>query len=323
MSSPTPPPYGGSPQPGSSASPIADLSYRNYDGPLQTRAVRWWIVSLANIRLITKKPGFWVLAAIACLPFLAQGVILFFAGNLAPGGGALFGGAPTGQKYATLFYTALQPHLFFIFLIGLMAGTGSIAADNKANALIVYLSKPITKGDYLLGKWMGIFLVLFAVTFVPSILLYGFCLLSYASSGFLKDEPLLLFRVLGICVIPGVVHASLLVGFSAWSKTPSMAGSFYAGLYFISSAISTVVAATISGGNPMRNPDIMYLSVPGVINGLAQNVLGITDPASRRFGGDPVPAPNALLLIALGTLFVLGGLAAARAKINAVEVVKG
>jgi len=51
---------------------------------------------------------------------------------------------------------------FSILCIALVVGAGAIAADNRSNALMVYLSKPITKGDYLLGKWMGIFLAIFS-----------------------------------------------------------------------------------------------------------------------------------------------------------------
>ena len=50
--------------------PIADLSYRSYDGPLHTRAARWWIVTLASLRLAVKKKGFWIAAAISLLPYL-------------------------------------------------------------------------------------------------------------------------------------------------------------------------------------------------------------------------------------------------------------
>src|SRR5262249_28740643 len=52
------------------APPIADLSYRGYDGPLETRAFRWWIVSLAMIRLAKRRVWFWIWAVLSSLSYL-------------------------------------------------------------------------------------------------------------------------------------------------------------------------------------------------------------------------------------------------------------
>ncbi len=46
------------------ASPIADLTYRTYDGPLHTRAMRWWIVALSGLRATIKQKGFWIVGAL-------------------------------------------------------------------------------------------------------------------------------------------------------------------------------------------------------------------------------------------------------------------
>ena len=69
-----------------------------------------------------------------------------------------------------------------------------------------------------------------------------------------------------------------------------------------------------------------HFCLRGVINGLQQNNLHVTisHAAMRRGGGGDISAPPQLvpLLIIAGVL-VVGGLLAARAKINAVEVIRG
>ena len=53
----------------------------------------------------------------------------------------------------------------FLLFIALLAGAGSIANDNRANALLVYLSKPCRKVDYLFGKWAGLAMLIAGVPF--------------------------------------------------------------------------------------------------------------------------------------------------------------
>jgi hypothetical protein len=73
---------------------------------------------------------------------------------------------------------------------------------------------------------------------------------------------------------------------------------------------------------------IRHMSISGIINGLNQNLYGLVlhwPNVSRRRGFNvaELPPPNAAILFSLFLVIVIGGIAAARAKINAVEVVRG
>lgn len=304
------------------ASPIADLTYRNYDGPLLTRAARWWIVALANIRLNLKKPGFWITTALCFLVYIIFGLVRYIQAQAGAVGG--MGGGEVGQKYATTFFQAYQAQALFLFILALIVGTGSIAADNRANALLVYLSKPITKGDYLFGKWMSIFLLLFAVTVVPALLLYGFFVALFFKDGILTEEPLLLLRILGAMAFPAAIYASLLVGISAWSKTGRMAGGVLAGVYFVSLILVQTFSSFLFRHDFAKGALLRCGSLQGLTVGLAQNIYNVTiapPPFAQNQDKIPPPAFGILALFAVG-LIVLG-VAAARAKIKAVEVIRG
>ncbi len=304
--------------PSNAPSPIADLSYRTYEGELKTRSLRWWVISMAVMRLLKKSVGFWINAGVIVLIYLIAGLQLYLTGNLGSRvNGAL--GIDEQTKYASTFFQVSGNTGLMVFIICLTVGAGSIAADNKANALMVYLSKPLTKGDYLLGKWAGIFMTLFLVNFCPAITLYLYCLTSYISQGFLKNEPMLIFKVFGACLVPAIIHASLLVGCSAWSKSPRAAYIFYAGLYFLSTIASGIMFGVIYRGDMQSGGHILNYSLGGVINGLCQSIYGV----QTVFPGGKLPMPSLPLMLTLAIIFVAVGVAAARAKINAVEVVKG
>ena len=306
------------------ASPIADLTYRNYDGPLQTRAVRWWIVAVSGLRQAFRRPGFWVGVALCALPCFFIGLMLYFQGlaGLTPPRGAM--AADEGGRFARAFFQITPLQGLLVFIVALNVGSGSIAADNGANALLVYLSKPLTKGDYLLGKWMGVFLLIAGTLLIPNLLLYIFCLLMFFKDGFLSDEPLLIGRVLLACCVPGVLYASLFIGASAWSKTGRAAGGFMAALYFLSAILSGVLFGIFT----MRTRDpsdaqllLQNASIQGIIGGLTQHIYGL---ASRHIGrGMNIAAAPLWPLVLVFAGMVAMGVSAARAKVKAVEVVRG
>lgn len=307
--------------------PVSDTGYRDYNGPLHTRAIRWWIVAAAGLRMLTRRPGFWILSALSVMPYLSAGLLFYFQ-SFGAQLGQLTPPYPVGQKYAGHFWGALEWQQLSLFLIALMVGAGSIAADNRTNALLVYLSKPLTKGDYLLGKWMGVFLMLFLIALVPALVLYAYCLISFRTKGFLSEEPLLILRLLGAAAVPAAIHASLLLGFSAWSKTPRLSGAIYAGVYMVGGFVSQVIGLIVYRGDMSEGILLRHMSIGGVISGLTQLIYGVTilTRGFHRSRGMEVVAldpPVAWITLAVAAGLVVGGLVAARAKIQAVEVIRG
>lgn len=323
-------------EPAAQVAGIADLTYRNYDGPLQTRTARWWVVALSVVRTNLRKPGFWVLAGIILLIYLFNGLIFYVTRNVSN----VMGGANRQTlTYAGTAYQCVNASSLLVFLAALVVGAGSIAADNRANALLVYLAKPLTKGDYLLGKWAGVFLLLAGIALAPALLLYLFFLTAYYNDGFLKENPWLFVRLAGTALLPPLLNASLIVGFSAWSNNPRLAGAIYAGFYFITQALTGTAGFLLFrnalldedlGARPavvVRAVTIQHASVRGVADGLGLALMRV-HPRDLPFFGPrrfrrrmqpPAPLPLALLGIAL----IAVPLAAARARIRAVEVVRG
>jgi ABC-2 type transport system permease protein len=317
--------------PATVASPIADLSYRNYDGPLKTRAIRWWVITMGGLRLIWSKPWFYFIAAMPFLRFLIAGFLLYFVPQLT--GGRFNPLMPPEQKYSLAFWSALCGNFnsLAIFGVALSVGASSIAADNQANALLVYLSKPLSKGDYLLGKWMSVFLTIFAVTLGPLLLLYVFCLGSFREDGFFSNDPWMIVHLVLAAMVPAVLHASLLIGISAWSKSPRIVGAIYASLYFIGGIIVSLLGLILYHDNPTAREFVNHCSISGIIDAVSQNIMHVKLPVMQGLQnmGDDLenlikweqPPLWPFLLMGLGLVGV--SLAAARAKINAVEVVRG
>lgn len=318
------------------ASPIADLSYRHYDGPLEPPAHRWWAIARASMRLSLKKRGFWLWASFSAWFYVLLLAIFFFVDTFTP--------SVPGQKNPILqqvvwkdqFLNAFSMGQLFFFILALMIGVGTIANDNRANALLVYLSKPCTKTDYIIGKWLGIFLPITLVTAVPTLVFYLYCVLTYRDFGFLTEDPRLIFRLMGMVLVSGFVHASLSMGISSLFSQGRLAGATYAGLYFFTLFFTTAMDITSDvlqqGGKPVPGivNNLYYASVDGIQIGMAKAILGTDGSAPFLQGGGggrrpitplSVPAPDFWIMFG-----IVGGLCAlailvAWTRVKAVEVV--
>lgn len=337
---------------------IADTSYRGYDGPLNAPLLRWWVVAWATIRnnIGRKRIGFWIIAGFILLVYLVQGVI-FYVTNLASQN---FGVELNNQSrpYAATIFQAQASIEIWIFAAVLTVGAASIAADNKANALLVYLSKPLTRWDYLIGKWMGVFLLLFALTFIPNLFLYLFFLGTYYNDGFLQQEPWLFGKIFVGSLLSPAIHTSVMLGISAWTKSPRLAGAAYAALFFILGIALDNVARVISAGDKDYQKGatlalVRNAGIDGLGSGISQTLYDV-DPmqvimqrrSQRRARGrrntqnNPTTPERPLTereeralrelerpplspLLLLGALYVVLPLSAAAVRIRAVEIVKG
>ena len=164
---------------------------------------------------------------------------------------------------------------FWPLMIALLVGAGSIAADNRANALQVYLAKPMTKRDYLIGKWLSIFLVLFGSYFVPMLLVILYQAFDVGIVEFIKTDGIIFAALPLMAAMPSALHASLLLGISAWNKTPWIVGVIYAGLYFFTTLLANVVAGSVDTTERME-ATLRHLSIEGVVSGFGQWILNAT-----------------------------------------------
>ncbi|HVL40266.1 MAG TPA: ABC transporter permease subunit [Fimbriimonadaceae bacterium] len=316
------------------AAPIADLSYRTYDGPLAPPTFRWWSIAKMTMRLNIKKKLFWWWALLTPAWYYVLGSVFYFADLMAENARTMGTGADRAvQTFLTQivwkdqFLDAFNRAQIWLFLITVTIGAGIIAADNRANALLVYLSKPCTKLDYIAGKWVGMFLMMTAVMGVPTLLFYAYCLLSYRSYGFLSQDPWLILKLLAMIPLPAALYASIILGISSLFDQGRIAGAVFSGLFFISYFMTIIVSIIRFEARPTQSPlldNAFYLSLDGILQGLFKIILGTS--GSRPFGMrtrgfEFPPPPNPALFITLYVLICAGFIWLAWRRVRAVEVV--
>src|SRR5947208_12736061 len=124
--------------------PIHDQGYRRYGGSRDRRGRAWAVIATAGLRTFFAKRVLLGLLLASWVPFLIRTVQMYAAANL-PQAAFL---APS----AGMFRQFLAQQAPFVFFITVYVGAGLIANDRRANALQIYLSKPLTRTEYVFGK---------------------------------------------------------------------------------------------------------------------------------------------------------------------------
>src|SRR5262245_60171381 len=143
--------------------PIHDQSYRRYGGGKATPGAAWMVIARAGILNMVRKRIFIALMLFAWLPFIVRAAQIYGAVNF-PQASILALSAETLREY-------LEQQNFFVFFVTIWVGAGLIASDRRANALQIYLSKPLTRSEYIAGKVAVLFFFLMLVTWLPAMLL--------------------------------------------------------------------------------------------------------------------------------------------------------
>src|SRR5262245_39921209 len=156
----------------------------------------WLVIAWAGILTMIRKRAFLGLLVFAWLPFLGRAIQLYMSTNF-PQVALL---APTAQTFRE-FLGQQNGAVPFVFIVTIYVGAGLIANDRRANALQIYLSKPLMRSEYIAGKATVLFAFLLFVTLLPALLLLMLQVVFAGSFAFLKAN---------LFLFPAITLASLL-----------------------------------------------------------------------------------------------------------------
>ena len=309
----------------SATSPIADLTYRGYSGPLNEADRRWWAIAKMTMRMGIKRKGFWVCSVLSGWYYLVMMAVFYFAEVITSNAGQLRNPFLSTIVWRDQFVAGFSTAQLLLFIVAMIIGIGTIANDNRANALLIYLSKPCTKLDYLVGKWVGLFIPLYCVALVPSLVFYGYIAMSFRDYGSVSSAPWMPLQLLIMAAFPACLMASLCVGISSMFKEGRLAGATFAGVYFISNLFTQMmIGVYLMVGDNRLVRDLFYASVDGMSIAMAKFVCFTDGSAMAMQKGQhagTIGRPDAIL--AFLAFFAISALSVwiAWLRIRPVEVV--
>jgi ABC-2 type transport system permease protein len=213
--------------------PIHDQGYRRYGGERAAHGRAWAVIASAGIRTMLRKRSFLGLLLLAWAPFFVRAVQIYAAANL-PQASFL---APTPE----MFRDFLTQQGIFVFFIAVYAGSGLIATDRRANALQIYLSKPLSRVEYVFGKLAVLLAFLLLVTWVPAIVLLVVQVMFAGDFTFFLDNIFLFPAITLSAFIQTITVTATMLALSSLSRSSRYVGVLYAGVIFFTQAMYGVL----------------------------------------------------------------------------------
>ena len=218
-----------------------------------------------------RKRAFLGLLLLAWVPFVVRAVQIYLGGQLPAGRDSCAATAETFREF-------LEQQGIFVFFVTIYVGAGLIANDRRANALQIYLSKPLTRAEYIAGK-LGVLVVVPAARHLGArrMLLLVLQVLFAGNFTFVRAEPV---------PLPGH-HAS-------FSLLQVLVASF------TMLALSSLVEEQPLRRHPLRRHRLLHRRRSiGVLHAVTGSTVALVDLADRRtsqqVGDVDLPPPAALL----------------------------
>jgi len=279
--------------------PIYDLGYRHWTGRWTSHPYRWWAITRRGIGMLAKNKRFLILMILSGIPFLVRAVMIYASTLVSDR-------VPMLRIDAGFFEDFLTQQMrFFALIIAVYAGAGLISNDLKANALQIYLSKPITRRDYLIGK-LGILVFFLALpTLVPGLLLFLLAILFKANIDFLREFYWVPGSILGYSALIMFGFSLVMLALSSLSKSSRFAGVNFIAVFFFSHILCNILSSIL------RTSHVAWISLPN----------NLTQVGDMLFGRQPKylspvwASIVALAVLAWGSLWII------HRRIRAVEVI--
>jgi ABC-2 type transport system permease protein len=244
--------------------PIHDQSYRRYGGGKALPGLAWTVIARAGIMNMLRKRMFLAVLLAGWIPFVGYAIWLYFAVAYPQAASIL---TVTPDTFRQFF----SKQDFFVFVLTIYAGSGLIANDRRANALQIYLSKPLARSEYIMGKAAVLLAFLLAVTLLPGMLLLLLQVLFSGSLEFLRKNLFLIPAITTASLLQALLATFTMLALSSFSKSARFVAIMYTGIIFFTLAMfgvlsaitgSTRLAWVALGANLQQVTDVLFRQPP-------------------------------------------------------------
>jgi ABC-type transport system involved in multi-copper enzyme maturation permease subunit len=285
---------------------VRDRAFHRYAGRLTPRRGRFLVLARYALREVFSSRLVTALYGLSFGPVVVMMVIIYLRHNVPALDALELDVADVVPIDAGFFRLALYIQCFAAFLLTAQVGPGLVSPDLANNGLPLYLCRPFSRAEYVLGKLTVVVGLTSTVTWVPLLLMVGLQAVV---------EPAWLTPHLGVvaAVLAGSWVSILLLGLlslalSAWVRWRLLAGAMMFATIFVASGLAELVNGLFNTryGDLLSPVKLLIAVSDGMLYG------------SRQVAGDP-----SLVLAWLGlTAFAGLCLLILNRKLQAYEVVR-
>jgi ABC-2 type transport system permease protein len=140
----------------------------------------------------------------------------------------------------TFFMSLLGWQSMLALFLASFTGPGQVSPDLANNALSLYLARPFSRVEYVLGKMTILVVLMSLMTWVPGLLLFG--LEGYLEGWqWMKDNARLASGIFFGAWVWILLLALLALALSAWVKWKPAAGALMFGVFFVAGGFGVTI----------------------------------------------------------------------------------
>lgn len=314
--------------------PILDIGYRAWQGQRSPAWTRAWVVASTGIRLVWSSN--WVKRILILLTFPSVIVMIlvgafeqtqadpatrqafqFIERNSGARRAVASSGIspqelredPTKMRHFAwsylLFSLYRYPQAFGMILIIGLVGPRLISYDLRSRGYLLYLSRPLTPGEYVLGKAGVLYTILFSVVTLPALSIYIIGLFVSTDSWAIAHTWDIPLRILGASVFLILPTSAIALALSSLTQESRYAGFAWFAIWLLGHVAYSILygAQQIDMQSGRRRQilaeaysSLMYLSPYELLGYLQKHIFGLL----------PQDSPIVLPLVIVIAITVIG-----------------
>ncbi len=222
--------------------PLYDLSYRRFEGPRTSRFRRSFALARSAASLLLRRRSLLLLLAVSWIPAVVRAVQIYVARQF-PEAPDFFTITPETWRE----FLGQQVRFLPVVLVSLATGASAIASDFASGAFTIYLSKPLSRFDYVLGKAMPVAGAVSAVTLAPALALLFLYLSLAPDFELLSKAPWLPLAVTAYSLFLALYFTLSVLAVSSLCRSGRVAGAGFAALVFGSEIVARTATSRVFG----------------------------------------------------------------------------
>jgi ABC-2 type transport system permease protein len=153
---------------------VYEQTYKRYAGRLTPEWSRFLIIPRHAYRGVFKSKLFTAFFVICFVPLLVEAILIYLHHNVNALGIMRLDIKELLPIDASFFQAFVNLQGGFAFFVALLVGPPLVSRDLRNNALPLYLCRPFSRTEYVLGKMSVLLILLSLITWIPQLLLFLF-----------------------------------------------------------------------------------------------------------------------------------------------------
>ena len=151
---------------------VYEQTYKRYAGALTPEWSRFLIIPRHALRATFNSKLFILFFVICFVPLLVEAILIYLRYNVGALGAFSINVRELIPVDAFFFEVWVNVQHSFAFLLALIIGPPMVSRDLRNNALPLYLCRPFSRTEYVIGKMSVLLILLSLITWIPQLLLF-------------------------------------------------------------------------------------------------------------------------------------------------------